>query len=196
MKKFTILFIMLISICVVSLAKDINAWKSEANLEQQFDVFKKNLNYWNGSFFMEPLQLNQFYGAIADSITVLEKLVIENQIRITSLKNELSSNKSETEELKILLDETIKRVNSFNFFGLHIDKRVYSFSMYFIILGVLVLAGFVFLMYKRSQTITLSTKKEYQELKEEFEQQKKTSLERYVQMNTELHNARMKLKEK
>lgn len=196
MKRFTTLFILLVSISFVSFSKDINAWKSETNLEEQFNVFKKNLNFWNGSYFLEPLLMNQFYAAITDSIAVLEKVIVENQIQISSLKNEITENRSETEELKTLLEESIKRENAFNFFGVNIDKRLYSFSMYFIILGVLVLAGFVFVLYKRSHSITRSTKNEYQELKEEFEQQKKSSLERYVQTNKELHNARMKLKER
>lgn len=195
MKRLMLLFILLVSISLASFAKDINAWKSEANLEQQFVVFKKNLNFWNGSYFLEPLQMNQFYEAVTDSLVVLEKSLVENQIRIISLKNELITNKAETEEIKAKLEESRKLQNSFVQFGIAIEKRVYSFSMYFIILGVLVLAGVVFMMYKRSNSVTTSTKNEYKELKEEFEQHKKNSLERYVQMNKELHNTRMKLKD-
>ncbi len=196
MKKITIIFLLFGSVLLNAGAKDINAWKQELSLEEQFDVFKKNLNFWNGSYFLEPIQMNQFYGAMTDSIEVLEKLVQENQTRIVSLKRELESSVVEREELQSLLDESVKRENSFALFGMDIKKSVYSISMYLIILGVLVLAGVFFMMYKRSNSVTLNTKKEYEELKEEFEQHKKSSLERYVQMNKELHNARMKLKEK
>lgn len=194
MKRLMVLFILLVSISLVSFAKDIHAWKSEANLEQQFLVFKKNLNYWNGSYFMEPLQINQLYGALTDSLAVLEKVVVDNQAQIVLLQNKLRTNKAQTVEISEKLDESIKRENSFALFGMNINKNVYSVSMYFIILGVLVLAGIMFLMYKRSNSITVSSKKDYLELKDEFELHKKNALERYVQMNKELHKARMELK--
>lgn len=88
MKRFTVLLILMVSISLISFAKkDIDAWKSANNLEEQFTVFKDNLNFWNGSYFLKELQLNQFYGALRDSIAVYEKQVTKSMdSRLKSLK--------------------------------------------------------------------------------------------------------------
>lgn len=65
--------------------------------------------------------------------------------------------------------------------------------MYLLIIGVLLVAGLLFLLYKRSNRITSNTKKDYEDLKEEFEIHKKNALDRYVKINTELTKARMDL---
>ena len=197
MKRFTLLLFLLISTTLLSFAKkDINAWKNEKNLNQQYSVFKKNLNFWNGSYYLTEYQLNQFYNALRDSITVFENEVLDNKSQILLLQNELNEKKQETEKIQTELDGSIKRENSIRVFGMNINKSVYSLTMYLFILGVLALAGVVFLLYKRSNNIKKKKKNEFNELKEEFEIHKKNSLERYTKMNMELHKTRMKLNKK
>jgi len=197
MKRFTILLFLMISITIISFAKkDVNAWKNEKTMNQQYSTFKKNLNYWNGSYYLKELQLNQFYNAVHDSISVLEREVLDSKNRVISLQNELNSKIEEAGNIQAELNASIKRENSIRVFGMNLNKSVYSLSMYIFILGVLVLAAMVFLLYKRSRAVTLRTKSEFKELKEEFEIHKKNSLERYTKMNMELHKTRMKLNEK
>ncbi len=195
MKNITALIILLFSFSIVSSAqKDINAWKNEKNLDQQYFVFKKNLNYWNGSFFFKESQIDQFFGAIKDSIAVLERDIITANKEIFSLKNELDSATLVTKQAQQDLAESLKRVNSIRVFGMNMNKSTYTFIMYGLTLGLAILAAIVFLMYKKSNTITVATKEEYNDLKEEFESYKKSSMDRYTKINTELHNTRMKLR--
>lgn len=196
MQKFTLILFLLIAVSFVSPAKDINAWKEESTMEQQFTVFKKNLNFWNGQYFMEPFQINQFYKALTDSMEIIETDLKESNDEIVALKKELSDNKVKTEDIKQQLDASLKRENSISVMGMSLNKSAYSITMYGIILAALVFAGIVFLMFKRSNAVTARTKKEYNELKEEFEEHKKNSLERYTKINTELHKTRMELKQK
>lgn len=197
MRRFTLIIILVVSFSVNSFAKkDTNAWKDEKNLDQQFSVFKQNLNFWSGSYFMKPEQLDQFYSALRDSSAVFEKRNAEDQNQINSLQTELRANTAQTKEIQSKLDESIKNQDSISVLGMQINKSVYSFSMYAFILGVLVLAGIVFMLFKRSNTITKHTKKEYDELKEEFEVHKKNALDRYTKMNMELHKTRLELNKK
>lgn len=194
MKRLTLIIIVVVSFSVNAFAKkDANAWKKEKSIEQQFEVFKENVNFWNGSYFMDPEQLDEFYGALKDSITRLENTNIKSQGQINSLQAELNSNTSQTAEIQAKLDESIKNQDSISVLGMQINKKVYSFSMYAFILGVLVLAAIVFLLFKRSNAVTKRTKKEYDELKEEFEVHKKNALDRYTKMNMELHKTRLEL---
>lgn len=197
MKKITVLLILLGSLSLNSFAeKDVNLWKSQKNLEQQFTVFKNNLNYWNGSYFLNEQQLNQFYSALRDSIAVYEKQVTESNNQANAMRDELNARIKETEEIQSKLKRSKELENSISVFGIDVNKSVYSTSMYVLIIGVLLICALLFLLYKRSNKITVNTKKDYQELKEEFEIHKKNALDRYVKINTELTRARMDLNRK
>ena len=174
--------------------KDINAWKQEQNLPGQYRVFKENLNFWNGSYFLKEDQLDDFYDALTDTIGVLEKSVDQKNAQISSLNSEINSKGAQMNSLQEQLDESLKLQNSIVFLGMKINKNAYSVTMYLLIAGVLVLAGFVFLLYKRSLTVMHRTKKDYDELKEEYEVHKKNALERYTKINMELHQTRLELK--
>ena len=176
--------------------KDSNAWKKENDLDQQFEVFKNNVNFWNGSYFMKPEQINQFHNAIMDSVGLLENNISDSKSRIKTLQQELAENSTQTNELQAQLDESIKHQNSITVFGLYIEKTTYAIILYSIIVGLLVVTGVVFMLFKRSNSITVRTKKEYEELKEEFETHKKNALDRYTKMNMELHKTRLELNKK
>ena len=98
------------------------------------------------------------------------------------------------EEVQLNLEESNKQVNSIRVLGMYINKSAYTLIMFLVILGLAVLSGIVFLLYNRSNKITVYTKNEYNELKEEFEVYKKNSMERYTKLNRELHDTRMELK--
>jgi hypothetical protein len=197
MKRFTVLLVLLVSLSLISLAnKDIDAWKSEKTMNQQFDVFKKNLKYWNGSYFLNELQLNQFYNALRDSAAMFEKEVTESKKQLIALQNELNSKIKETEEIQKKLDRSIQLENSISILGVDINKRVYSLSICILIIGVLIISGLLILLYIRSNKITQRTKNDFEELKEEFELHKKNALDRYVKMNIELTKARFELNKK
>lgn len=176
--------------------KDINAWKSEENLEQQFSVFKENLNFWNGSYFLTEPQLNEFYKTLSDSISVFKDEVQEYKKELNVAKNELNTKIKETEEIQAKMDTSIQRENSIKVFGSYVNKGMYTLTMYLFILTVLVLSAIVFILYKRSNKITRQIKKDYNELKEEYEVHKKNALDRYVKMNIELNKTRLELNKK
>jgi len=196
MKNFILLLILLVSISLSSFAKDTNVWKKEKSLEQQYNVFKDNLNFWNGNYFLDEKQLNEFYGAFNDSVRVLENRISDKTKAINALQNELNTANTALENTKAELDNSIKTKNVITVFGQNIDKSIYTLFMSMLILALLVFLATLFLLYKRSNKVTTRTKKEYDEIKEEFEIHKKNALDRYVKINMELHHTQMKLNKK
>jgi hypothetical protein len=194
MKKLTALLILMVSISMISFGKkDTDAWKKEKTLDQQFSVFKDNLKYWNGSYFLNDLQFNEFFQAVNDSIAVMEKKVLDDKNQIKTLQDELNNKIKETGEIQAKLDSSFERENSINVLGAYVSKRMYSLTMYILILTALVISAITFILYKRSNNVTKRIKKDYEDLKEEYEIHKKSALERYVKINTELTKARMEL---
>ena len=195
MKKFILISIMTMILSLPSVAqKDINAWKEENNLEKQYDVFKENLNFWNGNYFLNETQLNQFFGALRDSVGVLENEIEEKANRINALENRMDSINNKLANTQAELDTSVENQNAITVMGMQLEKGVYTLIISLIILGLLVILAVVFLLYKRSNTVTVRTRRDYDELKQEFETHKKNALERYTKINTELHNTRMQLK--
>lgn len=197
MKKKLSILIILFSLTLVTFAKkDTNAWKQENKLEQQYQVFKDNLNFWNGNYFLSPEQMNEFYGALADTIVGLEQEIENGLEKIDQQKQELDARQSLINDTQQKLDDSERLQNAISVLGISINKTLYSTVMYLFILGVLVLAGFIYLLFKKSNKTTRQTKKEYAELKAEYEDHKKQSLDRYTKINMELHKTRMELQKK
>ncbi|MDX8340783.1 hypothetical protein SLH46_16420 [Draconibacterium sp. IB214405] len=194
MKKMFAVVVLMFMVFSTFAKKDVNAWKREQSMSDQYRVFKENLNFWNGSYFMKEDQLDDLYDALTDTIDVLNKSVEQRNAQIGNLNNEMSSKDEQMNTLQQELDESLKLQNSIVFLGMKINKSAYSVTMYILIAGVLLLAGFVFLLYKRSLVVTSRTKKDYNELKEEYEVHKKNALDRYTKINMELHQTRLELK--
>ena len=197
MRRLVIFFILLACISFSLFAqRDINAWKEEKGLEQQFQVFKKNLNFWDGKYFMNEKQLNEYYRSISDSVEILKENITNKGTTIKELQDQLSATISQLNETKTDLETSIKNRNSIDMFGMNIDKGLYTLIISFIIIALIVLLLILYFMYLRSNKVTVRVKNDYDELKEEFEVHKKDALERYTKINMELHHTRLELKKK
>lgn len=197
MNKVIALTFFLCCIALYTFAKkDSNAWKKESKLEKQYEVFKENLNFWNGSYFLLPDQLNQYFGAMSDTIAAKEQQAAIAREKIGQQQQELKARQKTIEEIQELLGESRRLQNSVVVLGMKVNKHVYSSVMYLLILGALVLAGFVFMLYKKGLGSARQVRKEYEELKNEYEEHKKNVLERYTKINMELHKTRLELNKK
>lgn len=196
MKKIVLFLLIIFSSHLIFAKKDVNAWKNEKTIDQQFTVFKQNLKYWNGSYFFQDPQLDDLYNTLMDSVSVFKNAKIETTKLNASLQSELSSVTAQLQETKEKLGESEKRQNAISVFGIYTNKDVYTLTMSGIILGLVALIGLSFLLNKRSRVLAREAKKDYDELKEEFEIHKKNSLARYTQINTELHHTRLELNRK
>ncbi|MFV0268162.1 MAG: hypothetical protein ACK5HT_13635, partial [Draconibacterium sp.] len=124
MKRLLFLTILFTSLISDTFAKDTNAWKQEKSLEQQYEVFKENLNFWSGNYFMSPSQLDQFHGAMTDTIARLQKEVNNGLSKIDQQKQELAARQTLVNETQQKLDESIRDQNSINVLGARINKSV------------------------------------------------------------------------
>lgn len=197
MKRLFVLNILILALSVNTFAKkDINAWKSEKDFRKQYTVFKDNLNYWSGNYFLSGTQLDEFYGAMNDTILYKEERLHERGLEISRQQQELAERQALVNETQKKLEESKKLQNSITVFGMNINKHVYSTTMYLLILAVLVFAGFMYMLFQKSMRTTRHTQKEFDELKLEYEEHKKTALDRYTKINMELHKTRLELQKK
>lgn len=94
----------------------------------------------------------------------------ELSMKIDSLTKNLASTNTR-------LDEITKSKNSISVIGLEINKSSYNKVMWTILVVLLAALVLGFLAFKRNLTLLSDTKKEFQDLKDEFEAYRKTSRE-------------------
>jgi hypothetical protein len=138
--------------------------------EDMFQLIKKNVS--------DSLSL------VNSKIAVLNKTAKNLNQTIDTLRKDLGST-------KIRLEETIKSKNSISVAGFEINKAAYNRIMWTILFGLVAALVAGFLVFKRNLSAISYTKKELQELKDEFESYRKTSREAREKM-TMAHFLEMK----
>jgi len=138
--------------------------------EDMFQLTKKNVSDTLSSLNMKIAGLNKTTRTLNQTIDTLRK--------------DLGSAKSS-------LEETTRSKNSIKVMGLEINKAAYNRIMWTILFGLLAALVAGFLVFKRNLSIISNTRKEFQELKDEFETYRKTSREAREKM-TMAHFLEMK----
>lgn len=111
----------------------------------------------------------------------------KREFQIKTLNTDLSRAKSER-------DQSIRTKDSFVFLGMEVQKGVYNTIMWIVVLGLVIAGVLLFLMFKRSFTVTSQTKQELKTILEEYEEYKKNSREKHEKLVVNHHTEIMKLK--
>ena len=165
-----------------------------ASLESQLTYIQERTRIYNDFRAIREDIFLKMKGNALDSlneakleIATLNSRLTERNFQIETLNSDLGRAKNER-------DEAIRNKDSFSFLGMQLNKILYNTIVWFIILGLAVLAVSLFLLYKRTRIITVQTKKEFNEIQYEFEAHKKSSREKYEKLVVSHHSEIMKLK--
>tara|TARA_R110001583_G_scaffold31942_8_gene108865 strand:+ start:870 stop:1490 length:621 start_codon:yes stop_codon:yes gene_type:complete len=172
---------------------DDNLSLNEGTIDNQFEyVLKKSGDFrgTNGQMY-EAVKRNMFLTLKAHTIdslkTIQEKLgslnnTVEAQLKeIDGLKSSLSSTQS-------TLDATNSEKNSMSLLGAQMSKTSYNVLMWTIIAGLLSLLLFFIYKFKNSNVVTKNAKHALAEIEEEFEEHRKTALEREQKVRRQLQD--------
>ena len=172
---------------------DDNLSLNEGTIDNQFEyVLRKSGDFrgTNGQMY-EAVKRNMLLTLKANTIDSLkiihEKLgslnnTVEAQLKeIDGLKSSLSSTQSK-------LDETNSEKNSMSLLGAQMSKTSYNVLMWTIIAGLLFLLLFFIYKFKNSNLVTKNAKHALAEIEEEFEEHRKTALEREQKVRRQLQD--------
>lgn len=165
-----------------------------ASLESQLTYIQERTRIYNDFRAIREDIFLKMKGNALDSlneakleIATLNSRLTERNFQIEKLNSDLGRAKNER-------DEAIRNKDSFSFLGMQLNKILYNTIVWFIILGLAVLVVILFLLYKRTRIVTVQTKKEFDEIQNEFETHKKSSREKYEKLVVSHHSEIMKLK--
>ncbi|MGW8313976.1 MAG: hypothetical protein ACWGNV_00135 [Bacteroidales bacterium] len=165
-----------------------------ATLEGQMDYIQRRTRIYEN---FRAIREDMFQKIKRNSIDSLDAAKLD----IATLNSELTGRNVEIETLNTDLgrarnerDEAIRTKDSFTLLGLEMNKGAYSTILWIIILALALFGTVMFLLFKRAHIVTSQTQKELENMKEEYDEHKKSSREKYEKLVVSHHNEIMKLK--
>jgi len=170
-------------------------------IDNQFEyILRKSGNFrgTNGDMY-EAVRLNMFLTLRAhtiDSLKTIRKDLVDTQIVVDSQAKEISDLKANLSNTQDNLDQTNNEKDSMSLFGLLMSKTNYNVLMWTIIAGLLGLLLFFIYKFKNSNAITRQAQHNLAEIEEEFDEHRKTALEREQKVRRQLQDEINKQKSK
>ena len=159
-----------------------------APIKEQFEFIMNKSFRWKTYKSVPIVWLQKFESNFVDSLNSIrqdflgsERLVSERDKTIKSLNLELSETKGALTTIQQSKDSMV-------LLGIQMSKSTYNLVILSLIGGLLILAGFFFLLFKRSHLVTKETQVRLNEVREEFDSHRKNALVREQKLARKLQD--------
>lgn len=165
----------------------------ESSIDNQFEyILRKSGNFkgTNGQPY-EAVKRSMFLALRAhtiDSLKTVHKNLAETQAVVKNQAKEIANLKSNLSNTKVDLDKTNSEKNNMALFGMQMSKTNYNVLMWSIIGGLLALLLFFIYKFKNSNSITREANHNLAEIEEEFDEHRRTALEREQKVRRQLQD--------
>ena len=148
---------------------------------QDYQVVKRTLLY--------KLKANTL-----DSIKTLKSEIVSLNKKVSELNQKLDNQQKELTEAQEKLNTITREKDSLRLLGMLVTKSAFYIIVLTIIIGLIIALLIVFILYKRSNVITVKTKETLATTQEEFEKHRKWALEKEQKLARELLKEKQKNK--
>ena len=131
---------------------------------------------------------------VTDTLSAANRKISGLNKTTSILKHTIDSLSTTLETTKTSLDEMTRTKNSIKVIGLDVNKLTYNKLMWTILVALIAALVMGFLAFKRNLSNIIDTKKDFQELKVEFEAYRKTSREAREKLTMDHFNEMKRLK--
>jgi preprotein translocase subunit SecF len=193
----TLKFIALTLILVMSsnsiVAQEETQSINEGSINDQFEyILRKSGNFkgTNGQQY-EAVSRNLLLALQShanDSLKTIREDLNKTLATIETQQKEINDLKSQLSNTQSSLDATNKEKNNMSLLGLQMSKTSYNILMWAIIGGLLTLLLVFIFKFKNSNAITKAAKKTLAETEEEFEEHRRSALEREQKVRRQLQD--------
>lgn len=176
---------------VVSAQNDSEETETGENgtIQEQFEYLKGISSNYQEYKVIKRAELDRLQATILDSTQRYQNEIQEINRALTENKNQINQLNSELSETGEELARAIEERDSFSIFGLLLHKQLYNNLVWGIILLLLLILIVSFIQFKRGHKITAETKRTLEDLREEFDQHRRNTLERERKLNRQLVDA-------
>jgi hypothetical protein len=193
--RFVLIFAILVLAAIkVNCQTTIPDVLTKNSLKEQMNYLEERTKIYENYRAIREDMFQKLKGNIADTISVAKNNIAALSIETEILKHSIDSLSGYLKTVQTNLEDITRTKNSIKVLGIEVGKVIYNLVMWTILA---LLTGSIimgFLLFKRNLSITNNTKKEYQELKDEFETYRKTSREAREKMSMDHFKEIKKLK--
>ena len=198
MKKLQIKYALILVILLFTITKASSQALPDVflknSLKEQLNFLDEHTKIYDNYRAIREDMFQKIKGNVSDTLSSIEiKITGLNRTR-SSLNQSIDTLKKNLETTKTNLDEMTKTKNSIRILGIQVNKTAYNNIMWIIVGGLIVALLIGFLVFKRNLSAIFNTKKEYQELKAEFDTYRKTSREAREKLTMDHFNEIKRLK--
>lgn len=165
-----------------------------ASLESQLDYVHEHTRVYNNFRAIREDIFLKMKGNVIDSLEEQKLLVAQLNSRVSERNFQIETLNTDLTRTQIERDEAIRNKDSLSILGIQMNKAIYNSVMWFIVLGLAVLAGIMLVLFKRAHLVTSQVKHELETTQEEFMEYRKNSREKYEKLVVSHHHEIMKLK--
>ncbi|MBP1840243.1 hypothetical protein [Formosa algae] len=167
---------------------DSNLSLNEGTLDNQFEfIIQKSNNYQNYKV-VKKVWLQTLKSHTLDSLQAIRKDLVETQTIVDQQAKEIATLKSKLNETQNTLDLTNQEKDSMEFLGMQLSKTTYNTFIWSIIGGLLICLLFFIYKFRNSNSVTKEAKRMLSEIEEEFDEHRKTALEREQKVRRQLQD--------
>lgn len=176
-RSILILFFLITLIISINGQTELPEILNKSSLKEQLNFIEERTRIYENYRAIREDMFQKIKANITDTLSAAKRKIADQNFTTAILNNTIDSLRASNEATKAGLEESTRTKNSINVLGLQVNKTTYNSIMWTILTGLLALLVIGFLYFKHNLSVTHNTKKEYSELKVEFENYRKTTRE-------------------
>jgi len=168
----------------------------DGTVEEQLNYVINKSNRYQQYKVIESSWMNTLRSNVVDTLSSVYTKINTQEVQLTQKNSKIDSLQNELNDTYANLDEAIVEKNSLTMLGIQMDKAVYNGILFTIIILLAAGISVSIFLYRRSNKVTVTTKKELRDTKESFDAYRKESREKYERAVVKHHNEMKSLKER
>jgi hypothetical protein len=160
----------------------------------QFDFVLEKSSKFEDTRVVKTFWLTRLKAHVTDSLKTVNRKFSESQKILQKRQFQIDSLKTCISNINTGLISVTNEKDSMKLLGILINKNLYQTIVWIVIIGLLLILIILGILFKRSNSITVQTKTDLEELKLEFETHRKRALDREAQLSRKHLDEILKLK--
>lgn len=161
---------------------------NSGSIDSQFEFVIRRSNSWQDYKTVKKTWLYTLKAHTLDSLKAVHKDLADTQAIVKNQAKEIADLKLNLSNTQTDLEQTNTEKNNMSLFGLQMSKSNYNVLMWSIIGGLLALLLFFIYKFNNSNAITKEARKNLADTEDEFEEHRKTALEREQKVRRQLQD--------